>query len=145
MRNNKNCNDKIIAMNERISQKLMNTSPAPKINAENKKIFEELIPPLEEYARSMGGTMEAFVDPDIAIAFITLTLPFFYCSTDEEIELFSTVAKKADGFCIKAADDGQVMLTVDIEYFEPFDVTEEEMSEESADRIYRNIMKKLNK
>ena len=143
MRNRKNCNDKIIAMNRRISEKLLDVSPAPKINEGNKKIFEELIPPLEEYAHSMGGTMEAFVDPHIAIAFITLTLPFFYCSTDEEIELFSTVAKKADGFCIKATDDGKVMLTVDIEYFEPFPVTEEEMPEEVADRIYKNIMKKL--
>lgn len=86
--------------------------------AEDKAAYEDLLARLDTLAQMYGGQIKGVVDYERWESRITVILPFFEISTDEEHELLADIAEKAHYFNISATEDGNVRLTVMINYFE---------------------------
>ena len=96
---------------------------------EDQAAYEDLLHRLDIFAQNCGGKIKGIVDYERWESRITVILPYFEILTNEEHELLADIAKKAHYFNINATDDGNVRLTVTINYFEEIGDTQSVIEE----------------
>lgn len=84
---------------------------------EDKKAYEELLPQLDALAMRLGGKIRGVVDYEKWDSKITVILPFFECSSQSEFALLADIAQRSDLLTITATEDGNVKLSIMINYF----------------------------
>lgn len=126
---------------------IMNSIPKI-IVAQDKQNYEELLSRLDAHAKRKRGKIKGIVDYQKWDSHIYITLPFFEFIHKDEYELLRDLATKTNGLTFTVTEDGEIQLSVMINYFDEIGDTGDvlmqalEGNDELIDALHENAQRR---
>lgn len=126
---------------------IMNSIPKI-IVAQDKQNYEELLSRLDAHAKRKRGKIKGIVDFQKWDSHIYITLPFFEFIHKDEYELLRDLATKTNGLTFTVTEDGEIQLSVMINYFDEIGDTDDvlmqalEGNDELIDALHENAQRR---
>lgn len=103
---------------------IMNSIPKIVVQ-KDKQNYEDLLPRLEALAKRKGGKIKGIISYEKWDAHIYITLPFFEFVHKDEYDLLRDLANETHGLTFTVLEDGNIQLSVMINYFEELESTDD--------------------